>query len=84
MKLKHYGSINPALSRVLYWFTGWCNILDGLCVVLTLGYYYPMLSQKFISVRLWFMKRKNKKIEAEQNKVACEIYTKKKRRGYLK
>lgn len=84
MKLQHYGSINPILSRVLYWFTGWCNVLDGLCVVLTLGHYYPMLAQKFVNVRMWFMKRKNKKIETEQNKVACEIYTKKKRKGYVK
>lgn len=84
MKLQHYGTINPILSRVLYWFTGWCNVLDGLVVVLTLGYYYPMLAQKFVSVRMWFMKRKNRKIESEQNKVACQIYTKNKHKGYLK
>jgi len=79
MKLKHYGSINPILSRILYLLAGWCNIIDGLALVLTLGYYYPSLAQKSTRLRMWFMQKKNKKIEMESNKVACEIYTKKKR-----
>jgi hypothetical protein len=84
MKLQYYGSINPILSRALYWLAGFCTVIDGLCVIISCGYWYPGLSQKSTGIRLWFMKRKNKKIEMAQNKVACEIYTKKKRKGYLK
>ncbi|MFW9899873.1 MAG: hypothetical protein ACFFDY_01140 [Candidatus Thorarchaeota archaeon] len=87
-KLRHFGNINPALSRLLYWLTGWANILDGLLVVLTLGFYHFQIPQRFYKIRVWFMQRKNNKMVAQQHKerssVACEIYTKKKRRGYFK
>lgn len=64
---QHYG-LNPILSKILYWFTGWCNVLDGLIVVLTGGYYYPMLAQRFMKVRMWFVKRKRNKMVAKQHK----------------
>lgn len=84
MKLQYFGSINPVLSRVLYWLAGICTVIDGLCVIASFGYWYPGLSQKSTRIRVWCMKRKNRKIEMQQNKVACDIYTKEKRRGYLK
>ena len=84
MKLKHYGSINPILSRILYWLAGLCMVLDGIVIILTGGYWFPEISQKSIKIRAYFMRKRAIKIKKEQEKVACEIYTKKKRRGYLK
>lgn len=84
MKLQYYGSINPALSRFLYFLGGVCMIFDGIFVVLSGGYWFPEISQRSLKIRAYFMKRRNKQIAKEQEQVACEIYTKKKRRGYLK
>jgi hypothetical protein len=33
---------------VLRWLGGWCDIVDGLFRVLTLGYWHPMLSFKLV------------------------------------
>jgi hypothetical protein len=33
---------------VLRWIGGFCDILDGICVVCSLGFYNPMLSYKMV------------------------------------
>ena len=84
MIIKDYGSINPVLSRLLYWLAGLCMILDGIVIILTGGYWFPEISQKSIKIRAHFMRKRAAHLKKEQEKVACDIYTKKKRRGYLK
>lgn len=34
---------------ILRWVSGFTDILDGLCVIFTLGCYHPMLSMKLMS-----------------------------------
>lgn len=32
----------------LRWISGFCDIIDGICVVASLGFYSPMLSYKIV------------------------------------
>ncbi len=32
----------------LRWVGGFCDIIDGICIILTLGFYNPMLSFKMV------------------------------------
>jgi len=34
---------------LLRWITGFCDILDGLCIVFTGGFYHPWLSYKIVN-----------------------------------
>lgn len=81
MRLQYYGNINRILSRALYCLNGLCCIFDGIGTILSCGYWYPNLAQKATGVRMWFMRKKNKQIEAIRKQVACDIYTKKKSEG---
>ena len=34
------------MRRFALWLTGWADIIDGVCIVITLGFWYPDLSLK--------------------------------------
>ena len=40
------------LNRLLWWLEGWCNLADGLCMILSVGFYSPLLSNRFANWRL--------------------------------
>ena len=40
------------INRFLWWVEGWCNLIDGLCMILSIGFCCPLLAAKFINWRL--------------------------------
>ena len=31
------------------WIIGWCSIIDGICLVISLGFFSPQITLKFVS-----------------------------------
>ena len=39
-------------NRLLWWVEGWCNLVDGISMILSAGFYSPLLANKFANWRL--------------------------------
>jgi len=40
------------INRLLWWIDGWCELIDGLSVILSLGFIHPCLATRFSRYRL--------------------------------
>lgn len=62
MYLKCYTVLNPFYERFIYFLTGICLTLDGLFVVLTLGFWTPQLSRRMTVAKGIKLRQKMTKI----------------------
>lgn len=55
--------VNKYLNRFFWFIDGWCNLIDGIVIILTLGFVCSELTYKFSKFRMKYtLKKKNRNV----------------------